>query len=442
MKKINIPMTKFNPESPSDLTVIKDIPKAIREKAQELMNVLLSLEESKVNSSIQETLSYFPFVKSIFIQGNGQIPDALYVKRGESWVGYGNYNYLPVIDERSKDGDRVTIHGKTYELTFSGELKIWVEQPEITPVLFYDFFELPTDFVSHDLGNQGIGDKNILMNTSNVSKDDRYFVPYLKTSSNSRTHTNNPLPVGDKFTFTAMYNSIGREYYDGTENVIAPENMAVLMYIRDEFENVKIGICYDKDNVLHYFDKTVKTSMNKSLQLDAPTQLSIQLHCDTVKIVMNDLVIFTTENNIIKNKNLIFSLCNDINYGQYANGAAIVGEPMVFFDVLSNRELGLLIDKPRSFYFNSQFNTYLDLSISDKIALKKFMQDKRLTLNNNNLEKEFYLQELKLVSLYETEVSYGIADPSYRESIKTYLSELKSGITENLQRPSILNEYK
>lgn len=442
MKQINIPSTRYNPETPTDLTVIKDIPKAIRDKAAELINVLITLEECKVSSSIQETLGYFPFVKSIFIQGNGQIPDALYTKKGDSWVGYGNYNYLPIVDETSKEGERITIHGKTYELVFSDEIKVWVEQPEITPVLFYDFFELPTSYVDVTLENRGIGDKNIGFYLDGGIRDDRHFLPYLKISKSMRASTNAVLRVGDKFTFTAMFNAIGREYYDGSEDIILPTDKAVLLYIRDAQENVKIGICYDENNTLHYFDKETTTTIGKSIPLDEAVQLSIQLHGNTIKVWMNDLLIFTTENTIVKDKNLYFAICNDMSYGQYSNGAAIVGDPMVFFDVLSNRELGLLYEKPRSFYYNSQFSTYLDLSIHDKISLKQFMEDKRLATNDNSLEKEFYLQELKLVSLYETEVTYGIADASYRPAIKVYLEELKAGIKTDLVRPSILNEYK
>ncbi|MGL4643323.1 MAG: hypothetical protein ACRCVH_03335 [Vagococcus fluvialis] len=442
MNQKNIPTIKFNPETPTDLTVIKNLPKAIRDKAVELVNLMTNLEESKVTSSIQETLGYFPFIKSVFVQGNGNIPDALYVKKGDSWVGYGNYNYLPIIDENSKEGERITIHGKTYELSFSDSIKVWVEKPEITPVLFHDFFELPTSYVNATLNNQGIGDRNIGMYIEGGKRDERHFVPFLITSNNSRCATNAVLSVSERFTFTATFNSIGREYFDGTENFVPQSSKAVLLYVRDAYENVKIGLCYDENNNLHYFDKETVTSINKGINPNESTQFSIQLHGNTIKVLMNDLLIFTTENTIVKNKDLYFSLCNDMSYGKYANGACIVGDPIVFLDVLSNKELGLLYNKPRTFYYNSHYDTYLDLSVNDKISLKQFMESKRLTLNKNSLEKEFYLQELKLVSLYETEVSYGLADISYRPVIKTYLEELKSGIKTDLVRPSILNEYK
>ncbi|MGL5125757.1 MAG: hypothetical protein ACRC6U_07180, partial [Fusobacteriaceae bacterium] len=265
MNQINIPITRYNPESPSDLTIIKDLPKAIRDKGIEIESLITNLEASKNGNSIKETLGYFPFVKSIFIQGNGNIPDALYCKKGESWVGYGNYDYLPTIDENSKDGDRITIHGKTYELILDEELKIWAEQPEVTPILFFDFFQSTVGSNSHTIENCGIGDKNITMQLNNMKKDDRFFVPYVITSKNSEAKTTSTLPILDRFTFSCIFNKIGREYLDGSEDLINDEHKAVLLFIRDEFENVKIGLVYDKDYNLYYINKTVVTPINKSI---------------------------------------------------------------------------------------------------------------------------------------------------------------------------------
>ncbi|MGL6132192.1 MAG: hypothetical protein ACRCZ9_11335 [Fusobacteriaceae bacterium] len=442
MSKLNVPIIRYNPDTPTDLTVIKDIPKSIRDKSKEVVDLMLMLEESKVTTSIQETLEFFPFVKTMFVQGNGQIPDAFYTKKDNVWVGYGNYNYLPTIDEYSKSGTRITIHGKTFELVFDSEIKIWVEQPEVTPELFYDFFETPTNSSAVVLQNNGAGSSNIQLALSNYKKDSRYFAPYVASGSSSRCETNSPLNIKDKFTFTTMFNSISREYMNGTEAVVDPTHHSVLLYVRDEFENVKIGICYDKDNNLYYFDKTIKTPTGKTLPVENAVQLSIQLHEDTVKVVMDNKVVFTTENHTIKNKKILFSVCSDMLYGQYANGAAIFGDPMISLSVLSEHELGLLFDKPRSFYYNSQFNTYLDLTVNDKLNLKQFMESKRLDFSEKNLSKETYLNELRLATMYETEVLYGLADASYRDTVKSYLEELKLGIEKSINRPTILSEYE
>ncbi|MGL6101335.1 MAG: hypothetical protein ACRCZ9_02810 [Fusobacteriaceae bacterium] len=442
MKQINVPITRYNPDTPTDLTVIKDIPKSIRDKSKEILDVVLTLEASKVSSSIQETLEAFPFVSTIFVQGNGQIPDALYAKKDNVWVGYGNYNYLPTVSSNSKSGERITIHGKTFELIFDGDLKIWAERPEVSPLLFFDFFELPVESTPATLSNNGSGDKNIQMVLSNYKKDKRYFAPYICSGSSTRCETNSPLTIKDRITFTTMFNSISREYMDGSEKVIDPEHKAVLMYIRDEFENVKIGICYDKDYNLFYFNKTVLVSLNKTISTNSSIQFSIQLHENTIKVLADDLVVYKTEDGTIKNKKLLFSVCSDMLYGQYANGSAIFGDAMVFFDVLSNGELRLLSEKPRSFYFNSNFSSYSDLDLTDKLNLKQFMESKKFDFSDKNLSKETYLNELKLVSLYETEITYGLADSSYRGVIKTYLEELKLGITKSLVRPSILSEYE
>lgn len=442
MNKLNIPVKSYNPEYPTDLVIIKDLPRAIREKAQEIINILLLLEESKVTPSIAQTLEYFPFIKSMFVQGNGQIPDAFYTKRGESWVGFGNYNYLPVIDANSKEGERVTLHGKTYELVLSNELKIWVEKPEYAPTLFYDFFTVPMEFITKDVENNGVGDKNAKFYLSNCKKFDRFFAPYIITSKNSESKTTAAIPMGNRFTFTSTFYEISREYKDGSEEVISPEHKSILMYIRDEFENVKVGICYDENNALYYFNKTLLTPLNTSITENNAYQISLQLHDNTVNVYLNDKKIFTTEDSVIKNKNLFFSIASDMFYGQYSNGAVIFGETSVFPDVLTPQEIRMIFENPRSFYLNNKNETYLDLDLKDKILLKSFIEDKKQDLNNNSIKKDFYLGELKLASLYETEVLYGMADSSYRPEIKTYLEELKLGINENLVRPSILNEYK
>lgn len=442
MNQLNIPIKNYNAGSPSDTTLIKDLPKAIRDKFNELVNILLLLEESKVSSSLSESLSYFPFVKSIFIQGNGKIPDALYTKRGESWVGTGNYNYLPVVDATTPEGKRITIHNKTYELMFSDEIKVWAEKPEIVPELFYDFFEVGSDATTKELSNQGVGDKNVKFITSNIRRFHLNFVPYICSSKNSESKTTSPLQIGETFTFTTTFNKIAREYPDGSEDVVSPDHNAVLLYVRDEYENVKIGLCYDQNNQLNYFNKTVITPLKVYVNENDAYQLSIRLHGDKVTCFLNDKIIFETEDNIVKNKRLYFSICSDMFYGQYANGAAIFGEPMVVLSALNEKEIKLMFENPRTLSFEEISDTYLDLNLNDKIILKSFVEDNKRVTESTSFAKRHYLRELQLVSLYETEVSYGLADPSYRDQIKTYLEELKLGINENLARPSILNEYR
>lgn len=442
MKKSNIPIKNYNAESPSDTTLIKDLPKAIRDKFNEIVNILLLLEESKVSSSLSESLSYFPFVKSIFVQGNGKIPDALYTKRGESWVGTGNYNYLPVADEATPEGKRVTIHNKTYQLMISDEIKIWAEQPEISPELFFDFFEVGTDSTTKEIDNQGAGDKNVKFVVSNIRRYKENFVPYICSSKNSESKTTNPLQIGDTFTFTTTFNKIAREYPDGSEDVVLPDHNAVLLYVRDEYENVKIGLCYDQNNQLNYFNKTLLTPLNVFVNENDAYQLSIRLHGNKIACYLNDKKIFETEDDIVKNKRLYFSICSDMFYGQYANGAAIFGEPLVVLNALNDKEIKLLFEKPRSFSFQNISDTYLELNLNDKIILKSFVGENKKVTENVSFAKRHYLRELQLVSLYETEVYYGLADPSYRDEIKLYLEELKLGLNENLIRPSILNEYK
>ncbi|MGL5716369.1 MAG: hypothetical protein ACRCXX_13635 [Cetobacterium sp.] len=442
MTKLNIPIKNYNVDAPSDTTLIKDLPKAIRDKFNEAINVLLLLEESKVSSSLAESLSYFPFVKSIFVQGNGKIPDALYTKRGESWVGAGNYNYLPVVDSTTPEGKRVTIHNKTYELMFSDEIKIWAEKPEIAPELFYDFFEVSSEATFKELENHGVGDKNIRFITSNIKRFDLNFVPYICTSKNSESKTSSPLLISDTFTFTTTFNKIAREYPDGSEDVLSPDHNAVLLYVRDEYENVKIGLCYDKNNQLNYFNKAVLTPLKVYVNENDAYQLSIRLHGDKVTCFLNDKVIFETEDSLIKNKRLYFSVCSDMFYGQYANGATIFGEPMIVLNALNEKELKLLFETPRSFSFENTSDTYLDLNLNDKIILKSFIEENKRVTESTSFAKRHYLKELQLVSLYETEVAYGIADPSYRSEIKIYLEKLKLGIEESISRPSILNEYR
>lgn len=440
MTKFNIPTFLYNQESPSDLTLIKNLPEAIRNKGNEVINLLIALENSKISSNINNVLENFPFVKSIFLQGNGKIPDALYNKRGDSWVGIGNFNYLPIANENNKEGDRVVIHNKVYELVLSDSLKIWVEVPEITPSLFYDFFEVPETITSYEVANRGKGNNEVKLSLNNVNKFDRTFVPYLVTNKTSQIKTTLPILFKDKFTFSTTFYSIKRTYENTMTDIVSPEHIAVLMYIRDEFENVKIGIGYNKDNKLCFFNKTTISEIDFYISEFNSYQFALQLQGNKLRVIEKDKIIFETNDEIIKNKKLYFAIACDMHYGQYTNASTTFGEVIVTDDVISLKENLLLYEKPRSFSFYNLKETYLDLSLKSKVELKHQLLE---TLNSNSDDsKKTYLKELHLASMYLTEVELGIADSSHKQEVKEYLETIKLNVESKPLRPSILNEYK
>jgi hypothetical protein len=373
MSKINIPTSMYNPAYPANGTIIKNIPEAIRYKGEEVINVINLLENKRVSQTLEEVTQLFPDIKSIFIQGNGQLPDGFYNKRGDSWVGIGNFNYLPADASTYSEGQRMTIENKSYELIHTTEHKVWVEKPYFYPLIIFDFFELENISTEQTIPNRGVLDTTVTFKTSNIKKPEDYFLPYVFTSKNSELKTTGYLEIGDKFTFTSTFLKISREYQDGSETVIAGANNAILMFIKDEFENVKIGLAYDKDYQLYLFDKTNKVKIGIQVNENSLYQIGLQYNQGQLSVIIDDNIVYTTSNDVMSDKKLYFSLCNDMSYGQFSNGAAIVGELQIFKEILTPEEHIWIKNNPRTWSFRHT-DSYLDLTLDERIKLKQLLK--------------------------------------------------------------------
>jgi hypothetical protein len=368
---MTIPITLYNPDSPINTIQVKDIAGAIRAKGEELKNVIDHLESVRTSPTISLAETDFPTMKSVFLDGSGELPSGLYSKISDkNWVGSGNFDSLPNVFNESNVGDRVTVNNKSYELYKDGDNYVWCESSYFTPQFFYDFFEIPdnTDVV---LSNRGANQVDVPLKVSKFQKYSNSLLPYIVTTKTSEIRTNTVYDFGEQFTFSATFLNISREYQDSTLEMIQTNHFSVLMYIKDEFENVKVGLCYDADYKLYFFDGVDKTDLAYTLVENNTYQVSIMVQGDIVKILINNSLVGTLTNNKIKNKQLYFAICSDLNFGQYSNGAVVFGEIQLFTQILTKEENIVLKTQPRTWNF-TQGQSYMDFTIEEIINLKAY----------------------------------------------------------------------
>lgn len=360
----------FNPNTPSDLTKIKDYPKAVRDKAVELYNLIKYIEASKTSSSITETLELLPTLQYLFLKGNPNIPSGLYLRNQNEWYGHSNYDFLPPTNENSKEGERVAYNGKIYELFLEGENKIWSEKLSFYPKMFYDFFKIKEsrDGILENYGN----DLDIKMEYRNISHLTSEFLPYIKTSKNSVLRTLTPYLIDKSFTLTGTFFNVSRTYEANLE-VINPSHIGIIYFIKDEFENVKIGVGIDKDNRLVVTNFTDIYNTNFVLLPNTTVQISVKFLDGKLSVLIDGYLAYETNIVTINNKRLLFSICDDYNYGAFANTQATLGEIEIFKEALSIPEIIWNKESPRTWTFQKP-NNYLELTIEEKVKLKEFLK--------------------------------------------------------------------
>ena len=298
------------------------------------------------------------------------MPSGLYSKAlSNGWVGYGNYDHLPNVFNESDLGKRVTINNKSYELMKDDDDYVWCEKSIFIPSIFYDFYELEdnSDIV---LANNGNSNSDTSLNVSNIALYEDTLFPFICTTVSSTVRTNSPVSFGDKFTFSALFLEVSRLYQNDPEKMIQADHFAVLMHIKDEFANTNVGICYDSDLNLYFFDGLERIDLNYNLIEKNSYQISLRVNGSFIDVLIDEEEVASVSNESVKDKNLFFSICNDMGYGQYANGAATFGEIQIFKELLSTKENSILKKYPRTWNF-FQGITFLDLNLEELMGLKK-----------------------------------------------------------------------
>lgn len=408
---------------PLDTIQIKKIPEAIRIKGENLYNFIKDVEKYRNNNTFGASLDLFPEYKFLFIHSNSSIPAGLYFKANDSWIGYSNYSFIPSTTN-VPEGTRVTYGHQTYQLQLEGDVKVWSNKIDFTPTLFFDFFE--TGKTNVELRNKGFSESDIEMVLMNYKRDEHEIIPFVKCDKFTSIKTNKTYHSGKLLTWSALFKNIDRLY--SNDEPIDMQSKAVLLSINDEFQNIRIGLCYDKENNLYFYNKEQTTFLGIQLSTFLPYQLSMKFFNNKLSIIVNNEELEQTFDVEISDKMLFFGLASDIGYGRYSNGSFLVSEPQIFDIALNKKENLWLMDFPRTWSFLNT-RSYLNLTLDEQLKLKKNIS------KLNNVEN----QEKKFVKLIEDKFQeYVNNNNEFRQNLT---DSLERKINEKLVVISDLNEF-
>lgn len=358
-------MQKYDKNYPLDTIKVSEIPQAIREKANMIMEDINSLENDRVSNDLGTVDEK---IKVVFLN-NSYVESGLYMKLNDSWIGCGN---IPANGfGLAEDGQRITIDKQSYSFTDKENAKIWSLSNTWKPAIFYDLFE--TFGTNEELLNRGIFGSIPKLKIFNVTKSFNSLLPVISTTKTTNLRTTTAYEVKNSFTFSALFSNISREYSD-TKEIIDVTFLSVLMFFKDIFENVKCGLAYDHNNELYWIDQQKKTKINFTINPNTIYQMSIRMLNNEITILINDKEVYKTTNLLISNKQYLFSVCEDMNFGYYANASATVGEIQLFTEALTVEENSWNKNFPRTWDFRKVDN-YLDLTLEERLKLKEILQE-------------------------------------------------------------------
>ena len=366
MKKVDL---IYDPNFPPNTTLVKDFPGVVRKKGEQLKNTIDEIELNRTSSSIANAKKTFDY-NMVFITENSEIPNGMYLndKTNNYWVGCSDFSTLPSNTDTLDIGTRITIYNKTYELKEVDGIKIWCQTFGLKPKLFFDFFE----FVKEDtvLTNKGFGNSDITLTINNAERKEP-LLPYITTKQQNKIITNMSYINDKTFTLTATFKNIKRSFEDNT--VIDINHKSVIYHIKDEFANIHTGICYDKSNNLFYFVGEEVFPIGIFLSENKIYQITLQYINKKLNLIIDNELIKTFELDLDGLK-LLFAVGNDNMFGRYATGSFEVADLTLFKEVLTKEEIMWLYVNPRNWTFYTH-NSYLDLSLEEKIKLKKLLKE-------------------------------------------------------------------
>lgn len=362
-------MHNYDKNYPLNTILVHQYAEAIRNKGEQLYNLIADIENNRNTSSIKTAVESFPFMKELFVSGNTDIPRGLYFNHDNYWIGYNDYEALPTDVESIELGKRITIDNQTFELKETEEIKVWSVSHSFQPVLFYDLFEYHNeDYV--ELDNRGIHTNNIpltINNSSSVSE----ITPSLLFTKASKMYTNKSFTAPYSFTFSALFDKITRTY--ANDEIMNENYYSVLMYIKDEFDNINLCLAYDKYNRLFFFSKDKKNELNVSISENVKYQITLQYINEHIDIYLDNQFIQSFKV-LLKDKLIYFAIGHDMDYGRFCEGSFIISEPSVYQEALSVTEIMHTKNFPRTWSLKNK-SSYLDLTLEEKIKLKEMLKD-------------------------------------------------------------------
>lgn len=361
-------MNTYDKNYPLNSTLLKDYMEVVRVKGEQLYSLITDIENNRNTSSIKATTELYPFMKELFVAGNTDIPRGLYFNHDKYWIGYNDYESLPTDVENIELGTRVTIDTQTFELRETEGVKVWCALHSFQPIIFYDMFEYNNE-EALIIDNRGIFNNNIQLVINNCKRINDWL-PYISFTKKSKMYTKQAFACPYSFTYTAMFDNVTRRYSD--EETMNENHYAVLMYIKDEFENINITLAYDKYNHLFLFNKDKKEDIQATLSENAKYQISLQYINEHLDVYIDNMKIKSIPVTL-KNKMLYFAIGHDMDYGRFCEGSFIISEPSLYTEALTTKEIMHTKVFPRT--WNLKFKeSYLDLTLDEKIKLKEMLK--------------------------------------------------------------------
>ena len=356
---------KYNPDFPTNTTLVKDIPSAIRQKGTELYEYINELEGFRVSNSLAKINEQ---VKLTFIAGNAEIPNGIYIKIKDCWYGF-NHVDLVSCEGKPTNNLRVTLNNKSYEYKEIGDANVWSLSPNFVPSQIYDFFEVDEEKQkkNQELINIGTDGTGYKMEVSNVTKP-YAKLPYIRTSKTSHVRTQTPIKIKNRFSVCGLFSNITRRY-DTNKEIIGLKEFSVIMFVRDKFDNIKMGIGYNKDNQLFFLNHAQAIPLKVNFDDHSSYQFAITYLNGTVKVLCDGNVIHKVENYPLDEKQLLFSAGDDYDFGSYPNGACTVGEFAIFDKQITPEENVHMKYHPRCYSFDAK-DSYLSLTYDDLLKIK------------------------------------------------------------------------
>lgn len=360
----------FNPNTPTNGIVIKNIPEEIRKKANEIINVLKEIEKDRLTDSFS---NIDELIKFAFLVNNGLVGSGLYMKPKDMWIGCTNINSFPQ-DVKLENDMRITFDNQSYVFKELEGEKILSLSNNFLPSIYYDLFTFDPKENKFNFNNIGTNNPNNFLFANFISKAKDCIFPYLQVHKNSKCRTTVPLDIKNTFSFSCLFNNIFREYVENHQT-INPDDISILMFIKDKFENVKIGLGYDKSYHLFFIKNKEKFDTKFILSEKAFYQICIKYLNGHVIVCVDDTEIYKTELPLITNKQLLFSVGEDLDFGNYANGSFVFGEINIFDIAITNEENLVLKNNPRNWNFKTNHG-YSNFSIEEKLKIKGFISNK------------------------------------------------------------------
>lgn len=355
----------YNPDFPNDTIKIKDIGKIIREKGQELYNFINSIEEDRVTNDLS---NLDDLIKFAFLNKNLECDSGIYIKNDDYWIGISTIPSLPdnIIPENNL---RFSFNNNSYQFKeISGNL-VWTLSNNFKPCMYYDLFQALAN-EKNTLKNYGLLSSEYSLNLEGASKQ-QDLLPHFYSNRFFKCRTNVGINLSNSFSFSCLFSNISRNYLD--DEIIDLDSYSTLMFIKDKFDVTRIGLIYDKDNKLYLSNKEEIIDLNFILSDSLIYQIAIVFLNNKIKIYINSQVIYENEETTLIDKELYFSICEDNDYGHYANGSANFGEINIFNLAITPQENLILKEHPRS-WSHIFTDSYLDLSFEDKVKLKQFIK--------------------------------------------------------------------